>query len=165
MGKNILVEQFYMNYAQVLIIQQPCDVKHLVEAVWKRQSCLSGATDEKELELVRYNVEENWTPWNCMLVTREEAAILSGIPNPKEVIYHFPELSIFLLCVITLKIIICIMYYFPNLQSYDDQFKKFVYQRHIAARSYFTTIPRFLPYVSKSTISKDYNSSSDSEND
>lgn len=70
------------------LIQQPCDIKHLVEAIWKRQSCLSGATDENELELVRYNVEDCWTPWNCMLVTREEAAILSGIPNPKEVIFY-----------------------------------------------------------------------------
>lgn len=34
---------------------------------------------------MRYDVEENWAPWNCLLVSREEAAILSGIPNPKAV--------------------------------------------------------------------------------
>ncbi|XP_054711734.1 IQ and ubiquitin-like domain-containing protein [Uloborus diversus] len=102
----------------IIYILQTHDIGHLVEKIWRRQSCLSGYADESQLQLVRYNSGKKWTPWNCMLVTNQEALIIDKIPFSKT--------------------------------NYDQSFKTNIAQRHAAARSYFASIPRFLPFIFKS---------------
>ncbi|XP_035219035.1 IQ and ubiquitin-like domain-containing protein, partial [Stegodyphus dumicola] len=106
--------------SSLIYILQPSDIGHLVEKIWKNQSCLSGTANANDLEFIRYNINEDWAPWNCMLVTRQEAVTLKRMPDIKK--------------------------------KYDADFKKCVLQRHEVAKSYFSTIPRFLPYISKSFL-------------
>ncbi|XP_042895557.1 IQ motif and ubiquitin-like domain-containing protein isoform X2 [Parasteatoda tepidariorum] len=99
----------------LIYILQPRDMKHLMEKVWKGESCISGLTNKDDLEFTRYDFEKSWTPWNCLLVTRQEAQILQRTPYPETI--------------------------------YDEKFKECVLQRHAEAKVYFSTIPRFFPYI------------------
>ncbi|XP_011494391.1 PREDICTED: uncharacterized protein LOC105359475 [Ceratosolen solmsi marchali] len=49
------------------------DVYHLVFRIWHGHSILSEVSDMRELSLPRYDSEAPWSPWNCILLTREEA--------------------------------------------------------------------------------------------
>ncbi|XP_055936588.1 IQ and ubiquitin-like domain-containing protein [Argiope bruennichi] len=67
--------------SSIIYILRPSDIGYLVEKIWKHQSCLSCSKNDLELELTRFNMDKNWTPWNCLLVTRQEANVLSKIPE------------------------------------------------------------------------------------
>ncbi|KAG8186580.1 hypothetical protein JTE90_020873 [Oedothorax gibbosus] len=99
----------------IIYTLRPRDIGVLVENIWKHQSCISGSREDIDLEFIRYDVDENWTPWNCLLVTREEAMNLTDVPNLE--------------------------------MKYDEKFKKCAFRNHSEARRYFSTIPRFLPYL------------------
>jgi flavorubredoxin len=42
---------------------------------------MSGQTDLYELRLVRYLKDEEWSPWNCILLTHQEADIHAQLGN------------------------------------------------------------------------------------
>ncbi|GFS50639.1 IQ and ubiquitin-like domain-containing protein [Nephila pilipes] len=107
----------------IIYILQPSDIEHLVDKIWKHQSCIGGSKNDLGLELTRFDMDKNWTPWNCLLVTRQETAVLSKIPNSET--------------------------------KYDKRFKKNVFQKHAEARRYFSTIPRFLPYITNFFCTKE----------
>merc|ERR1739842_195030 len=52
---------------------QEKDLQYLVESIWVSQSILSAWEDIGDLEFVRWNKDEEWTPWNCILLTKDEA--------------------------------------------------------------------------------------------
>ena len=45
----------------------------MFESIWTGQSILSACTDIYQLHFVRWNKEEEWTPWNTLLLTLDEA--------------------------------------------------------------------------------------------
>lgn len=45
----------------------------MFESIWNSQSILSASNDIYQLHFVRWNKEEEWTPWNTILLTLEEA--------------------------------------------------------------------------------------------
>ncbi len=45
----------------------------MFEAIWNSQSILSANSDIYQLHFVRWKMEEEWTPWNCVLLTLDEA--------------------------------------------------------------------------------------------
>lgn len=45
----------------------------MFESIWTGQSILSASTDIYQLHFVRWNKEEEWTPWNTVLLTLDEA--------------------------------------------------------------------------------------------
>jgi len=47
----------------------------VIENFWDGQSVLSGGKDLENVALVRWDVNEEWSPWNCILLTKSEAAI------------------------------------------------------------------------------------------
>lgn len=49
------------------------DIQFLVDEVWERRSVLSGWLDITDLVLTRWRLNEPWSPWNTILLTREEA--------------------------------------------------------------------------------------------
>ena len=68
----------------VLLFQEP-DLRYLVENIWNSQSVLSAHEDLFDLILVRWNKYEEWSPWNCILLTKEEASAHAKLENVTEV--------------------------------------------------------------------------------
>ena len=46
---------------------------------------MSGEKDLFELILVRWNVTEHWSPWNCILLTTDEARAHVKLDDPEKV--------------------------------------------------------------------------------
>ncbi|CAG7728638.1 unnamed protein product [Allacma fusca] len=57
------------------------DLQFLIEQIWHGQSALSGIDDRYLLRLCRWIKEKPWTPWNCVLLTEEEAVAHLHIRN------------------------------------------------------------------------------------
>ena len=64
---------------------QEGDLRYLVENVWNSQSILSAWEDLYDLVLVRWDKHSEWSPWNCILITKEEAASHDKLENLDEV--------------------------------------------------------------------------------
>lgn len=60
-----------------------------MENIWNSQSVLSAHEDLFDLVLVRWNKYEEWSPWNCILLTEEEASAHTKLENVTEVVMHF----------------------------------------------------------------------------
>ena len=60
-------------------------MRYLVENIWNSQSALSAHDDLFDLVLVRWNKLEEWSPWNCILLTKEEASAHDKLQNANEV--------------------------------------------------------------------------------
>lgn len=67
------------------------DFHYLVNDIWHGRSIVSGNTDPYVLRMVRFNVDEQWSPWNCILLTEEEAAVHSRTRPPLDIVYS-PDL-------------------------------------------------------------------------
>ena len=65
-------------------------MRYLVENIWNSQSVLSAQEDLFDLVLVRWNKYEEWSPWNCILLTKEEASAHSKLENVTEVLSYLP---------------------------------------------------------------------------
>lgn len=65
-------------------VQEP-DLRYLVENIWNSQSVLSAHEDLFDLLLVRWNKYEEWSPWNCILLTKDEASAHGKLENVTEV--------------------------------------------------------------------------------
>ncbi|XP_061628722.1 IQ and ubiquitin-like domain-containing protein [Phyllopteryx taeniolatus] len=48
------------------------DIQYLVEVVWGARSALSGSGDLFGLVLVRWERRKDWSPWNCVLLSKDE---------------------------------------------------------------------------------------------
>lgn len=66
-------------------IVQEQDLRYLVETIWNGRSALSLVDDLHELACVRWDRGQHWSPWNCLLVTKEEASIHSTVEKLEEV--------------------------------------------------------------------------------
>ena len=66
--------------------QEP-DLRYLVENIWASQSALSAVQDLHELCLVRWDTSEQWSPWNCVLLTKDEAKAHNKIDSVEKVTY------------------------------------------------------------------------------
>ncbi|XP_003705049.2 IQ motif and ubiquitin-like domain-containing protein isoform X1 [Megachile rotundata] len=59
----------------IAFVMQKHDMYHLVYNIWHTRSIVSENKDLFVLRMVRYNVDEDWSPWNCILLTEEEAEV------------------------------------------------------------------------------------------
>lgn len=59
--------------SQLVFLMQEADLCHLVENIWGGQSALSACVDTFELTTVRWDPRQQWSPWNCVVVTEDEA--------------------------------------------------------------------------------------------
>ena len=71
----------------VIFLIQESDLRYLVENIWAAQSALSAVKELFELVLVRWDKDEQWTPWNTILLTREEAKGHTSLTNVHEVCF------------------------------------------------------------------------------
>ncbi|XP_073687747.1 IQ motif and ubiquitin-like domain-containing protein [Garra rufa] len=59
--------------AKITYLLQEQDLRYLVDVLWGAQSALSGWKDLHDLLLVRWKKHLDWSPWNCVLLTKDEA--------------------------------------------------------------------------------------------
>lgn len=59
--------------SSIAFIIQETDIKNIIENIWHGMSILSQCTDN--LRLCRWNINEEWSPWNCICLTETEAKI------------------------------------------------------------------------------------------
>ncbi|CAH8560584.1 unnamed protein product [Heterobilharzia americana] len=71
------------------------DIRFLIDQIWESRSVLSGWTNLLDLTLTRWNINEPWSPWNTIVVTREEAEIHANLSKLKtEDIYADPLINL-----------------------------------------------------------------------
>ncbi|KAG5898162.1 hypothetical protein JTB14_034017 [Gonioctena quinquepunctata] len=78
-------ERLHQAAPSVAFILQDKDVHHTVMKIWHGHSALSECNDIYQLRLCRWKKEEEWSPWNSILLTAEEVKAHSRVDNLAEV--------------------------------------------------------------------------------
>jgi hypothetical protein len=61
------------------------DIQYLIDNIWSSQSVLSACEDLNELVMVRWDKSMEWSPWNCILLTKDEAQAHLKLTNIEKV--------------------------------------------------------------------------------
>ena len=77
-------EESFSDNSRVIFLLTEADLRYLAENIWGAQSVLSQWEDTYDLTLVRWNRKHEWSPWNCVLLTNEEARAHSKLVKPEE---------------------------------------------------------------------------------
>ena len=67
------------------VSEQENDLRYLVEKIWNSQSIVSAWDDLYDLILVRWDKHKEWSPWNCVLLTKEESSAHERLETLSEV--------------------------------------------------------------------------------
>ncbi|KAL7402441.1 hypothetical protein ABVT39_015015 [Epinephelus coioides] len=67
-------EQQLNEDAKIPFLLQEEDVQYLVEVVWASCSALHASSDLYNLVFVRWERQRDWSPWNCILLSKEETS-------------------------------------------------------------------------------------------
>ncbi|XP_075414731.1 IQ motif and ubiquitin-like domain-containing protein isoform X2 [Tenrec ecaudatus] len=65
-------EADYEDDSKIAYLMQLQDIQYLVENIWASQSALSAWDDLNDLVMVRWERSTQWSPWNCILLTKDE---------------------------------------------------------------------------------------------
>ncbi|XP_048156369.1 IQ and ubiquitin-like domain-containing protein isoform X1 [Corvus hawaiiensis] len=63
----------YQDDTKIVFLVQLPDMQYLIENIWNSQSALSACSDLYELVMIRWDKQHEWSPWNTILLTKEEA--------------------------------------------------------------------------------------------
>ncbi|XP_041531312.1 IQ and ubiquitin-like domain-containing protein [Microtus oregoni] len=74
-------EADYGDDSQIAFLMQLQDIKYLTENIWSSQSVLSAWDDLNDLVMVRWDKNVEWSPWNCILLTKDEGAAHLKLEN------------------------------------------------------------------------------------
>lgn len=72
-------------WGSLAFVLQEKDVFYIVEKLWHSHSAISECSDITELRLCRWHVDQDWSPWNCFLVTVQEMKAHLKLENPEQV--------------------------------------------------------------------------------
>lgn len=72
-------------WGSIAFVLQEKDIYFIVEKLWHSHSAISECNDMTELRLCRWLVNEDWSPWNCFLVTVQEMKAHLKLERPEEV--------------------------------------------------------------------------------
>ncbi|CAG9579827.1 unnamed protein product [Danaus chrysippus] len=72
-------------WGSLAFVLQEKDIFFIVEKLWHSHSAISECTDMSELRLCRWRVNEDWSPWNCFLVTVQEMKAHCKLEDPEAV--------------------------------------------------------------------------------
>ncbi|KOB72643.1 Uncharacterized protein OBRU01_10848 [Operophtera brumata] len=72
-------------WGSLAFVLQEKDAFFIVEKLWHTNSAISECSDVTELRLCRWNVNQDWAPWNCFLVTVQEMKAHLKLEVPEEV--------------------------------------------------------------------------------
>ncbi|XP_019935100.2 IQ motif and ubiquitin-like domain-containing protein [Paralichthys olivaceus] len=67
-------EQQLSDDAKIPFLLQVEDLQYLVEVVWASRSALQSSSDLYNLVFVRWDQKRDWSPWNCILLSKEETS-------------------------------------------------------------------------------------------
>ncbi|XP_036912388.1 IQ and ubiquitin-like domain-containing protein [Sturnira hondurensis] len=65
-------EAEYEDDSKIAFLMQLQDIQYLIENIWVSQSALSAWKDLNDLVMVRWDKSLEWSPWNCILLTKDE---------------------------------------------------------------------------------------------
>ena len=85
-GTDSLLKHAHPTESCVTLLQVP-DIRYLVDTTWNGCSAISSNKDFGELILTRWRPEEELSPWNCILLTRQEALAHDKIRDPENNVY------------------------------------------------------------------------------
>jgi len=74
-------ENKYNDDSNIALVFQEKELQYLVETIWMSSSIISAWDDVRDLKFVRWVTREPWSPWNCILVTKDEAIAHQRITN------------------------------------------------------------------------------------
>uniref|UniRef100_A0A8D0HM67 IQ motif and ubiquitin domain containing n=1 Tax=Sphenodon punctatus TaxID=8508 RepID=A0A8D0HM67_SPHPU len=80
----------YHDDAKTAFLIQQQDLQYMVESIWGCQSALSAWDDLYDLVMVRWNKYCEWSPWNTILLTKDEADAhlkLSSLEQAYEIVF------------------------------------------------------------------------------
>lgn len=77
-------EDAFKDGSKIAFLLQEHDLRYLVDKIWGGQSILSAWDDLFDLTMVRWNQHEEWSPWNCVLLTKDEASAHEKLVNLEE---------------------------------------------------------------------------------
>ncbi|XP_015484663.1 IQ and ubiquitin-like domain-containing protein isoform X2 [Parus major] len=63
----------YQDDSKIVFLVQLPDMQYLIEKIWNCQSALSACSNLYDLVMVRWDKQREWSPWNTILLTEEEA--------------------------------------------------------------------------------------------
>ncbi|XP_040895116.1 IQ and ubiquitin-like domain-containing protein [Toxotes jaculatrix] len=73
--KRLRADELQLNEdAKIPFLLQVEDVRYLVEVVWTSRSALHASNDLYNLVFVRWERKRDWSPWNCILLSKEETS-------------------------------------------------------------------------------------------
>ncbi|XP_034542639.1 IQ and ubiquitin-like domain-containing protein [Notolabrus celidotus] len=67
-------EQEINDDSKIPFLLQVEDMRYLVEVIWASRSALHGSSDLYSLVFVRWERHRDWSPWNCILLSKEETS-------------------------------------------------------------------------------------------
>ncbi|XP_033212492.1 IQ and ubiquitin-like domain-containing protein [Belonocnema kinseyi] len=74
MLREIRSEEQRMNcFSSLAYVMQEPDIYHLINHTWHGRSIVSENNDLYTLRLIRFDIKAEWAPWNCILLTEDEA--------------------------------------------------------------------------------------------
>ena len=74
MLREIRSEELRMNcFSSLAYVMQEADIYHLINHTWHGRSIVSENNDLYILRLIRFDINAEWAPWNCILLTENEA--------------------------------------------------------------------------------------------
>ncbi|NWQ66871.1 IQUB protein, partial [Neopipo cinnamomea] len=66
-------EADYQDDSKIVFLVQLPDLQYMIENIWNCQSALSAWGELYDLVMVRWDKQHEWSPWNAILLTKEEA--------------------------------------------------------------------------------------------
>ncbi|XP_023943809.1 IQ and ubiquitin-like domain-containing protein [Bicyclus anynana] len=72
-------------WGSLAFVLQEKDIFFIAEKLWHSHSAISECSDMTELRLCRWHVNEDWSPWNCFLVTVQEMKAHLKLEHPESV--------------------------------------------------------------------------------
>ena len=81
-------EQIYSPNSRMCFLLTDRDIQYMFETIWNSQSILSANNDIYQLHFVRWKKDEEWTPWNTVLLTLDEAESHLKLTNLELVNYR-----------------------------------------------------------------------------
>ncbi|XP_037375416.1 IQ and ubiquitin-like domain-containing protein [Talpa occidentalis] len=77
-------EANYKDDSKIAFLMQLQDIQYLTEKIWASQSVLSAWNDLDDLVMVRWDKNVEWSPWNCILLTKDEGAVHLKLASTEE---------------------------------------------------------------------------------
>ena len=71
--------------SKIVFMLQEVDICYLVENICGGQSALSARKDLSELTTVRWDKNQPWSPWNCVVLTIDEVEDHFKLEDPIQV--------------------------------------------------------------------------------